>query len=74
MERMTQCDRIVDYINRFGSITSKDAFNDLGIVRLASRICDLTKQGYEFDKEFESSKNRFGETTSYIRYKFKKVS
>lgn len=74
MERITQCDRVLDYLNKFGSITTKEAFNDLGIARLASRICDLTKQGYEFDKEYESCKNRFGENTSYVRYSFKKVS
>lgn len=71
---MTQNERIVDYLNRFGSITTLDAFNDLGVTRLASRICDLTKMGYEFEKEFESSKNRFGESVSYVRYKFRKVS
>lgn len=74
MERMTQCDRIIDYLNRFGSITTREAFNDLGIARLASRICDLTKQGYKFDREYESAKNRFGESTSFVRYSFKKVS
>lgn len=68
---MTQNERVVDYINEFGSITSRDAFVDLGIMRLASRICDLSKQGYKFDKTFESSKNRYGDSVSYVRYRFK---
>lgn len=71
---MTQNERIVEYIKRFGSITTLDAFNDLGVTRLASRICDLSKMGYEFDKEFESAKNRYGESVSYVRYKLKEVS
>lgn len=71
--KITQNERIVDYINAYGSITTLEAFVDLGITRLASRICDLAKQGYEFDKKFESSPNRFGEPTSYVRYSFKKV-
>lgn len=72
MGKTTQNERIVDYINAYGSITSLEAFVDLGITRLASRICDLTKQGYEFDKKFETTPNRFGESTSYVRYSFRK--
>ena len=71
---MTQNERIVEYIKRFGSITTLDAFNDLGVTRLASRICDLSQMGYEFDKEFESAKNRYGENVSYVRYRLKEVS
>ena len=70
---MTQNERVVDYIKQFGSITSREAFVDLGVTRLASRICDLAKLGYQFDKKFESAPNRYGENTSFVRYSFKKV-
>ena len=66
-----QTRRVMAYINTFGSITSRDAFLDLGVARLASRICDLTKQGYEFNRVRESSKNRYGETVNYVRYSLK---
>lgn len=69
---MNQCERIIKYINDFGSITTLQAFSDLGCTRLASRICDLRKQGYEFNKNFETSKNRYGESVNYIRYSIKK--
>lgn len=72
MARITQNERIIDYIAAYGSITSYEAFVDLGITRLASRVCDLAKQGYEFDKKFESAPNRFGEKTTYVRYSFRK--
>ena len=68
---MTQCEKVMDYITRFGSITTREAFIDLGIARLASRICDLSKQGIEFERETETTKNRFGEPTHYTRYSFK---
>lgn len=64
----TQCERIISYINEFGSITTFEAFRDLGIARLASRICDLKKQGYVFKTATESGKNRFEETVHYKRY------
>ena len=65
---MTQNERIIKYINEFGSISTLEAFTDLGVTRLASRICDLKDMGYEFDKKWESKNNRYGEPVSYVRY------
>lgn len=69
---MTQAEMIVEYINKFGSITSRDAFNDLGVTRLSARVADLKRVGFVFEERWESSKNRFGETVSYKRFSFKK--
>ena len=66
----TQRQRVIDYINRFGSITSMQAFADLGITQLAARICELKDEGYEFKKEQVSSVNRFGETVYFKKYSF----
>lgn len=65
---MTQCERIVDYMQKFGSITTLEAFTDLGCTRLASRINDLRKRGLQIKSEFVSGKNRFDETIHYKRY------
>lgn len=48
--RPTQCERIIKYLKDFGSITQYQALQDLGIMRLASRISELQKNGYEFEK------------------------
>jgi hypothetical protein len=56
-------------MTRFGSISSFEAFSDLGIVRLASRIHDLKCQGYNIESEIKTSKNRFGETVSFKVYR-----
>lgn len=74
MERVTQRDRVLDYIKQFGSISSREAFMDLGVTQLAARICELSDRGYEFDKKYESSKNRYGENVSFVRYSIKEVS
>ena len=71
--RTTHCDRVVDYINEFGSITSLDAFRDLGVTRLSAVVFDLKKKGIPIETQFESSKNRWGDTTNYARYSFKKA-
>lgn len=65
---MTQCERIVEYINRHGSITPLEAVNDLGCMRLASRITDLRQSGVPIKSEWEEGKNRHGEKTRYKRY------
>lgn len=65
---MTQKERVLDYINRFGSITRLDAFKDLGVAELSARICELKKEGHEFETKSETTKNRFGEPVTYTRY------
>ena len=65
---MTQCERIIKYMSDFGSITTKEAFNDLGCARLASRIHDLEIAGVKIKRETIKSKNRYGEDTHYTRY------
>lgn len=65
---MTQKERIVKYINDFGSITSFQAYSDLGITQLGARIFELKKLGYRFKTENKRSKNRYGENVHYIEY------
>ena len=64
----TQCDRIIDYITQNGSITSLEAMESLGVMRLASRINDLRRNGFSIASETVKSKNRFGETVYFSRY------
>ena len=68
MSKLTQCERIRRHLEDFGSITSLEAMNEYGIMRLASRINDLKRIGIPITKEMVSSKNRYGEPTNYARY------
>ena len=67
---MSQKQRVLNYINEFGSISPKEAFEDLGAYRLSAIIYDLKKDGHNIKTEIERSKNRYGETTHYARYSF----
>lgn len=71
--KRSQCDKILDYMNSFGSITTLEAFRDLGCTRLGSRIHDLRMKGYAILSKPEKSKNRFGEVVHYKRYYMKEV-
>ena len=65
----TQCERILKHMQRFGGITPLEAFSDYGIMRLASRICDLKKQGVQIYTQNVKDKNRYGETVYYKIYR-----
>ena len=65
---MTQGERIIDYMEKFGSITPMEAFRDLGITKLATRISEMTALGMEFNKKMETSTNRYGQKVHYMRY------
>ena len=68
---MTQCEQIIDYLHKFGSITPMEAFADLGITKLATRVSEMRKDGREFKIETVKSTNRFGKTVRYAKYSLK---
>ena len=72
MSRQTHVDRVLKYLEDFGSITSLDAFKDLGNTRLSASIWILRhKYNIEIDDIIEESKNRYGDKVHYSRYYLK---
>lgn len=69
---MTNKDRVLKYIKDFGSISSLEAFNDLGNTRLSASIWLLRHEdGLEIESITETKLNRYGEKTHYSRYYLK---
>jgi hypothetical protein len=66
--KATQAERVIEYIEKFGSITQYEALQDLGVMRLASRISDLKKLGFPIESDTVTVKNRFGEDCCVKRY------
>lgn len=64
-----QCKQILQYMEDFGSITPLEAMSDLGVMRLAARISDLRRAGYQISRRDETAKNRYGRAVRYGRYK-----
>ena len=69
---MSQCERILQYIEDYGSITQLDALREFGCMRLASRINDLRRQGVHIRTDNETALNRYGEKVRYARYRLEK--
>ncbi len=62
--------RVLNYILEFGSITTRDAFIDLGCTRLSEYIRQL-RLDYNVEDTTEVGINRYGEKTYYKRYYIK---
>lgn len=66
--KQTQNERIIAYMIQFGSISQLEALQDLGVMRLASRISDLRRKGYNIISKTEAVSNRYGEKCYIKRY------
>lgn len=64
----SHCNKVLDYIKTHGSITQREASEDIAVGRLAARISDLKGKGYKIKTVDEIKKNRYGEWTKYARY------
>jgi len=67
---LTQEDRILHFLfNIKPTITQAEAWQHLGISRLASRVHDLNKTANKIESEMISVENRFGEKCRIAQYK-----
>lgn len=64
----TQCERVLAYMEQYGSITQLEALKELGVMRLASRISNLKKDGYPIVSEMVTVENRYNEKCRVKRY------
>ena len=60
--------QVLEYIQKYGSISSCEAYARLGITQLGARIDELQKDGYMFEREWVR-KRKNGKTKDYIKYK-----
>lgn len=57
-ESKSQCDMIAAWLKEGYSITSLEALNRFGCMRLASRICDLKERGMNIGKKIVTLPNK----------------
>lgn len=65
---MTQHELILKHLDECGSISPFEAFSEYGITKLATRISELKKLGYEFATIRVEQKNRYGQPVRFARY------
>ena len=65
---MAHKDEIMEYIEKYGSITDKQAEDDIGCRRLSARINDLRNEGKKIKTDMIPVKNRHNKTVYIARY------
>lgn len=65
---MTQQERVLSYLKDGNRLTCLNAFNELGITQVASRIFELKEQGHDIRKKMISVTNRYDEKCSVAEY------
>lgn len=65
---MNQNKRLLNYLEQGETINPLKAWNELGIYRLASRVCDLRKQGIKVKDRWLDVSNRYGESIRVKQY------
>lgn len=65
---MNQCEKILKYIEKHGSITPLEALMCCGCYRLSARILDLRKAGHDIKTELIVVKTSDGRNEKVGRY------
>lgn len=66
---MTQCERILAYLDEHGSITRMEGMSKLHIANFTARVSDLRRDGVALDAEQVVKKHRDGTVVRYARYR-----
>lgn len=67
----TQCERLMGYIEQYGSISTMEAIMRLGIVNPSARVTELRQKGVKIKTTMTKGQNRFDEPCCYAVYSFK---
>jgi len=67
--KLTQEEKIYNYMRRFGWITPMDALREFGCMRLGARIYDLEQKGIRIEHGREMIVNSEGERVSFGKYR-----
>lgn len=65
---MTQCEKLLAYLEQYGSISGLECILALGIMNYKGRICDLRKDGYDIETKWETVTNNDGVKKTIARY------
>lgn len=60
---------ILAFIMAWGSISPMEAFSELNVTKLSTRISEMKVLGIQFDQNYECRTNRLGKTVHYMRYR-----
>ena len=66
--KASQCDKVLAFMKKHGSITQADAVHQLNTYRLSARIADLKKKGYDISSVIYEEVDKEGNRVRFARY------
>ena len=69
-KKITQRDRVLQYMRENNGITAYEAVVHVGCTQLSARICELQREGYMFSTELIKNVNRYGDRCHYLKYRY----
>ena len=69
-KKITQRDRVLQYMRENNGITAYEAVVEVGCTQLSARICELQREGYMFSTEMIKNTNRYGDKCHYLKYRY----
>lgn len=69
VKKPTQRDEVLNYMRDFGSISTFDAYVELGVTQLGARIKELEQKGWLIGRHKKQRvSNRTGKVVRYVEY------
>ena len=69
LKKPTQRDEVLNYMRDFGSISTFDAYVELGVTQLGARIKELEQKGWLIGRHKKQHiSNRTGKVVRYVEY------
>lgn len=65
---MNKIDKILNHLGTYGSITSIEAFSKYRVTRLSAIIFVLRKREYQIESVWETSIDKDGNKSRYVKY------
>lgn len=59
---------VMEHLQKYGTLTPLEALYEYGIMRLASRVCELRKMGAKIEDETIYYTNKLGQQKHYSKY------
>lgn len=67
-KRTTKTQKVLEHLQKYGTITSLDAIKLYSATRLAAIIFQLRKKGYDIETEIEDSVDKYENNCHYAKY------
>lgn len=69
-ENMTKKQKVLEHLQRYGTITSWEAIQEYGATRLSGIIFDLRQEGYVIKTHDSQGVDCYGNKNNYATYEF----